>query len=103
MIHVEDILRAYFETITVIFAFVRINSGEIHFQIPFAAVCRRQSPSIKELAGMARPTRLHERLRLSLPAQRSNLLPWGIAGGTGILPVILVDRRDACPTIHYSR
>src|SRR4030042_6055473 len=33
--------------------------------------------------------------RLSLRAERSNLQAWGIAGGTGILPVILIDRRDA--------
>jgi hypothetical protein len=33
MIHVEDILRAYFETITVIFAFVRIDFGKVHFQV----------------------------------------------------------------------
>jgi hypothetical protein len=28
---------------------------------------------------------------------------WGFAGGTGILPVILTDRPDACPTIDYSQ
>jgi hypothetical protein len=32
----------------------------------------------------------------------SNLAAWGIAGGTGILPVILMDRQDACRNIYSN-
>ncbi len=38
-----------------------------------------------------------------LRAERSNLDALGIAGGTGILPVILMDRRDACRSIDSSQ
>ena len=34
-------------------------------------------------------------LYMSLRAERSNLMALGIAGGTGILPLILVDRLEA--------
>src|SRR5208337_2708265 len=35
--------------------------------------------------------------------ERSNLTAWGIARGTGILPVILMDRRDVSRNIDSSQ